>query len=74
MTPVKDKNFSNKNLRIFHKYIFDFEIYSGSTNEHAIFSDRDIIINSSKIISKEELKLKRSLKNKDEMPTEIWMG
>lgn len=74
MEEKKDKNLSSKELDLFHEFfadsIIDPNLYTH--NSHNLdWNDAEM---TSATISKEESKFLRSLKDRKEIPTEIWMG
>jgi hypothetical protein len=74
MGEKKDKVLSERELKLYHEFfadsIIDPNLYSPKTH----YLDRNDSEVTASTIRKEESKFRRSLKNRADIPTEIWMG
>lgn len=74
MEDKKDRNLSDRELKLFHEFFADSLIEPHSYTHQSHFHDRNDSKVTSATIKKEESKFRRSLKNREDIPTEIWMG
>jgi len=70
----KDKNLSKKELELYHEFFADSIIDPDLYSHNSHYLDRNDSEVTTATIKKEESKFRRSLKNREDIPTEIWMG
>jgi hypothetical protein len=74
MDNKKNKNLSNRELELYHEFFADSIIDPNFYNHKAHQLDQADAETSSATIRKEETKFIQSLKNRGNIPTEVWMG
>lgn len=72
MGDIEKKNLSERELKLYHEYFADSTIDPNAKKPKNSKTEKNETKHSS--IKKEESKLRRSLSNRDDIPTEIWMG
>ena len=74
MEDKKNKNLTDRELKLYHEFFADSIIDPNFYNHKAHHFDQSSAEETSATIRKEQSKFIRSIKNKGNIPTEIWMG
>ncbi len=74
MENKKNKNLSDRELELYHEFFADSIIDPNLYDHRSHHLDQSEAESTSSTIRKEESKFIRSLKNRTDIPTEIWMG
>jgi hypothetical protein len=74
MKRTRDKKLTERELQLYHEFFADSIIDPNFYGQKGRYVDQDESGVTSSTIEKEETKIRRSLRNRGEIPTEIWMG
>lgn len=74
MEDKKNKNLSDRELHLYHEFFADSIIDPDLYNHRAHHIDQTNAEETTATIRKEESKFIQSLKNRGNIPTEVWMG
>jgi hypothetical protein len=74
MEKKNKKNLSDRELDLYHEFFADSIIDPNLYSHKAHYLDRNYTEITKATIKKEESKFRSSLRNRGNIPTEVWMG